>query len=192
MRLSIGASLLCGLVPAGFAVWSVRDWASRGRELTMVERRRDYAQVPWLRPPFPELVTFLDQALQGQQEARVLVEPVIEPGVEATSSLSPPRWHVFLTHYAYPARFYVRAPALSCVGFNHGAWLDHHFEVLDLDGSDSEAAALRDDATAEELDRHGIGWRLRIPVRGASPSLFGLDRRVGGEWVPVPLPEQRP
>ena len=192
LRALIGASLACALAPAGFAVWSVRDWAARWAGHPMEERRADFRQVPWLRTPFPELAAFLRETVPAG--AGVLIEPVIDPELDAEPALSPPRWHVFLNHYAYPLRFFVRAPALSCVGFRHEAWLDQHFEVLDLDGSHGGP---RDEAAERALEELGIEWRLRMPVRGAGPELFGLDRRVpapdgggGASWVAVPLPER--
>jgi hypothetical protein len=186
LRALIGASLAGGLFPAGFAVWSVRDWAAHWAGRPIGERRAAFAQVPWLRAPFPELAAFLRGTLP--KGARVLVEPVIDPAVSERPALSPPRWHVFLAHYAYPVRFYVRAPELSCVGFRHEAWLDHHFEVLDLDGSEGGP---REERLEPALASRGIEWRLRIPVRGAGPELYALDRLVEGAWKPVPLPEAR-
>jgi len=192
LRALIGASLACAVAPAGFAVWSLRDWAARWVGRSMEERREDFRQVPWLRYPFPELAAFLLETVPVGDG--VLIEPVIDPAGTAGPGLSPPRWHVFLNHYAYPLRFYVRAPALSCVGFQHEAWLDHHFEVLDLDGSDGGP---RDEEAERALAELGIEWRLRMPVRGAGPELFGLDHRElapdgRASWVPVPLPERRP
>ncbi len=188
LRLLIGASLACAVLPAGFGAWSLRDWAGRWIGEPMEGRRADFRQVPWLREPFPGLARFLVETLPP--DARVLVEPVTEPGAPQLQALAPPRWHVFLTHYAYPVRLYVRAPALSCVGFNHGAWLDHHFEVLDLDGSSGGPVA--DPEFDAALERAGIAWRLRMPVLGAGPELFGLDRREGDRWVEVPYPGRRP
>lgn len=184
LRLLIGASLACAAAPAAFAVWSVRDWALNQAGRPMEERRADFRQVPWLRPPFPDLLRFVQSRVPAGEA--VLVEPVIDPAAERPDGLSPPRWHVFLTHFGHPLRFYVRAPALACVGFNHAAWLDQHFEVLDLDGSDGGP---RDELVEDELAERAIRWRLRIPVRGAGPEFFGLDRRERGAWVEVPRPD---
>lgn len=189
LRVLIGASLAGALAPAGFALWSLRDWATSWAGRPLAERRAAYAQVPWLRAPFPELAAFLRAALPA--DAGVLIEPVSDPGASPRSALSPPRWHVFLTHHVYPVRFYVRAPALSCVGFHHEAWLDHHFEVLDLDAEDSGGGP-RETGLDPLLAERGITWRLRIPVRGAGPELFGLDRLENGAWVEVPIPEEPP
>lgn len=187
LRVLVGVSLAGAIAPAGFAFWSLRDWAANWAGRPLAERRAAYGQVPWLRAPFPELAAALRAALPA--DARVLVEPVTEPGASRTTSLSPPRWHVFLAHYVYPVRFYVRAPALACVGFHHEAWLDQHFEVLDLDGSQGGP---RESDLDRELAERGITWRLRMPVRGAGPELFGLDRREGGAWVEVPFSGEAP
>ena len=183
LRLLVGASLALGAFPASFALWSVRDWAARWRGVPMEERRAEFTHVPWLRTPVPELVALLRERV-GPGEG-VLVEPVLPPGASKQVS-APPRWHVFLTHFAYPIGIYVRAPGLSCVGFKHDAWLDEHFERFDLDGSDGDP---RDELTPELLEARDIRWRLRIPVRGFDPRLLGLDRLEGGRWVPTPFPE---
>lgn len=183
LRLMIGASLACGLAPVGFAFWSVRDWAARWRGVLMVERRADFGQVPWLRPPLPEMVAVIRERV-GPGEG-VLIEPVLDPDAAPWNGLAPPRWHVFLSHFAYPTPIFVRSPALSCVGFNQDVWLDDHFERLDLDGS---SGGPRDELTPELLEANGVRWRLRIPVRGSDPRQFGLDRLEAGHWVAQPLP----
>jgi len=195
-RLLVGASLASTVVTAAFGVRSVGEWWTERAGLPVREQRASFGNVAWFRPEFTALVDRLDAYLPA--DAAVLVEPTTAPGgpPAAERGIPPPRWYLALAHYAWPRRFYVRRPALSAAFFNYDRWLDHHFEVLDLDDGGPRSPAAVAIAAEEEraVDARGIEWRLRIPVWPVDFAGVRLDRRVDGAWVEdpaFPLPEWR-
>ena len=172
------------VITAGHAVQYTRDWAANRAGHSAYEQRATFRRVPWLRAEFMDAVDRLERALPP--DARILVEPTTAPDSERAGF--PPRFYFYLGHALYPRQVFVRRPEDSSVFFRYRAWLDHHFEVLDLDGSGSAAEPDPHAATiaAEEwraIRERDIGWRLRVPVWPYDPETFALDRLEGGEWV---------
>lgn len=119
--------------------------------------------------------------------AKILVEPlpqVLPDGSEVYHNSGQARWFLYLNHYAYPSRVYVRQPELaSGTLVDYPRWLDYHF--VDLKGPEGDALAARD---AAAIDALGLEYRLRYPVtKQFVIAKVQLDRRVDGEWQPIEL-----
>lgn len=184
-RLLVGASLALTVITAGFGVHSVADWRANMQGRSVREQRASVSGVAWFRTEFTGLLDRLEEVLPPG--ARLLVEPAAGPALAASGERlgSPPRWFLPLTHYAWPVRVYVRRPEQAVIFFTYESWLDHHFEVLDIDGGGpATPEAVRLAAEDERaIDEHGIEWRLRIPTWPFSMGGLRLDRRVDGAWV---------
>ena len=184
-RVLVGLSLALTLITAGHGVFSVGHWNTHNRGRSVREQRANVPGVAWYRTEFTELLDRLAETLPP--EARLLVEPAAAPGVTLPPERvgSPPRWYLALTHYAWPVRVHVRRPELAVIFFTYEQWLDHHFDVLDLDGAGPATPAARAFAAEEEraIEALDIEWRLRIPAWPFTLSGLRLDRRVDGVWV---------
>jgi hypothetical protein len=181
LRALLGASLALSVVTAGHALQYTREWAAERAGRSTFEQRATFRRVPWLQAEFMEAVERLERALPP--DARVLIEPTTAPDSEREGF--PPRFYFYLAHALYPRQVFVRRPDASSAFFNFKEWLDHHFEVLDLDGSGGAAEDAAAIAAEEQraLRERGVGWRLRVPVWPYDPRTFALDRLEGGEWV---------
>ena len=176
LRVLLGASLAMSVLTAGHALHYARAWAGRRGG----EPHASFPRVPWFRPEYTDVLARLRETLPA--DARVLVEPSTAPDSDRTRF--PTRWYLPLAHDLYPREIYVRRPDAACTFFTYREWLDHHFEVLDLDGSgsaDVNAAAIAAEERRALLARD-IRWRLRIPWP-FDPGSVALDRLEGEEWV---------
>jgi len=181
LRALLAASLSLTVITAGHAVRYTREWAAKRAGHSAEEQRAMIRGVPWFHPLFLDAVHRLERTLP--LDARVLVEPSTAP--DSDRSAIPPRFYFHLAHALYPRQIFVRQPRMSGVFYNYPAWLDHHFEVLDLDGSGTaaeDAAAIAEEERRAIRERK-IGWRLRVPVWPYDPDAFALDRLEGDEWV---------
>ena len=191
-RVLVGAGLAMTLVTAGFGVQSVREWRAERLGRSVREQRATFRNVAWFRAEFTGLVDRLLETLPA--DAKILVEPMATPEAANGRESGPPRWYLPLAHYAWPMRFYVRRPDWAATFFTYDQWVEHHFEVLDLDGggpADPRAPGLVEEEE-RAIDERGIEWRLRIPAWPFEMQKLRLDRRVDGAWVEdpsFPLPE---
>ena len=165
-RLLVGASLALTVITAGFGVHSVGYWHAHMQGRSVREQRASVSGVAWFRTEFTGLLDRLEEVLPP--EARLLVEPAADPGVLTPGARigSPPRWFLPLTHYAWPVRVYVRRPEQAVIFFTYERWLDHHFEVLDIDGEGPRTpAAVRlaeeDERELRRVERQ-LAWRARF------------------------------
>ena len=154
----------------------------RGQRATMLG-------VPFFKRSFLEFNERLARTVP--RGAKILVEPMLQvlaDGREVYQYTGQARWFLYLNHYAYPARVYVRQPRLaSGTLVDYPRWLDYHF--VDLVGPDGESLSARDDAAIEAL---GIEYRLRYPVtKRFQIATVELAKLVDGEWQPIELAPPR-
>ena len=179
-RLLIGAGLLFTLPTLGYAVHYSLGWQQARMGKPLAQQRRSLKGVTWFKRPFTEFVERLAHTIPPG--SKVLVEP---SRVEVV--LGRARWYLFLNHYGYPLRFYVRQPAkASGTLVDYPQWLEHHTTGQTRPG----AASTRLSEQLEIAERE-IEWKVRFPMT----ERFRLDevevfQQRAGKWVPVPLAER--
>ncbi|QDU66968.1 hypothetical protein [Engelhardtia mirabilis] len=181
----VGVSALMAVFTAGFAVHYTQGYLRVRAGKDIDEQRATLLGVPFFKRTFLEFNERLARTLPRGSKVLVEPKPQITPdGRSIWQYTGQARWFLYLNHYAYPARVYVRQPELaSGTLVDYPRWLDYHF--LELEGEDGESLVARDEAAIDAL---GIEYRLRYPVT----KRFLIDRvdlaqRVDGEWVPIEL-----
>jgi hypothetical protein len=162
-----GVALVWGLLPLANTVHMVRDWWGTRAGKTEAEQLREL-RLPWCRPSFTD---HLDQLLLAiPEDAAILCTPV-----SGDDKLGRSRWFLFLADALYPRRVFVREPAFaSGTLVTYPKWVDHHFEVIDTDGTGLSTGgyimkAKFEDAVIEELEERGVEWELRYAMVPKGP-----------------------
>lgn len=189
LRILLGLCLAMAVFPVGFAVQYTRVWWRERAGKSIEEQRGLYRSTPWFQPYFQEFTRYLASIVPEGDGVLLTPNELREPSGKA-------RWFLFLNYYCYPRRFYVRQPKLaSGTLVDYPRWLEHHFEVLDLDEDRVESLEelMRQRAIEEEeaaaIAERDIRWELRYAVnRGFNPEKLELLHLREGEWVRVPLP----
>lgn len=156
-----------GVLPLLSGAHSLRLFASKRAGQTEVEQYADL-RLPWTQPTFLFMVDALNEVLP--EDADLLCTPI--GGDDETGKA---RWFLFLADALYPRRIYVRDPkSASGTLMDYPAWVAHHFDVLDTDGSGLGlgAAMHRDEVKAKiekELAERGIEWELQYKLDARQP-----------------------
>jgi hypothetical protein len=171
------ASTLFALLPLAFGVHYGRGWWDVRRGKDVVAQRETLTGVTWFQPAFHDFLDRFERTVPP--DANVLVEPG-----RVRTARSTARWHLFLNHYAYPVRFYTRAPAwASGTLVDYPRWLEHHARTRTL------SERLDDERAMHE---RGIEWILRVPI--ADRFLVDeveLMQRTEDGWIRVALAPSR-
>jgi len=185
LRVMVAIGCLMALLTVGFSVHYTSGYFQARHGKDTRGQRETLLGVPFFKRTFLEFNERLSRTLPSG--ARLLVEPkpqMTPDGRPVWQYTGQARWFLYLNHYAYPTRVYVRQPELaSGTLVDYPRWLDYHF--VDLAGEGGPSLIARDEAAIDAL---GIEYRLRYPVtkRFQLPTIE-LDQRVDGGWVPIEL-----
>lgn len=186
-HLGLAASLALGILPLASGLHSARLFFANKAGQSEAEQLESF-KLPWTQPAFRDMVQRLDAVLP--EDAALLCTPT--GGSDRTGKS---RWFLFLADALYPRRVFVRKPALAGgTLMDYPKWIDHHFEVLDTDGSGLGFAGIvkRDELEAlerDELRQRGVDWELRFALDPVQP-FVGAELLHDGE--PVELGEVAP
>ena len=184
---------LC-LFPLGFAQLYTRTYFADRAGKDLEAQRLSLKGVPWFKGEYRVVVKRLKERLPAG--AALFVEPSeIAPDERVPGGRT--RWFLYLANDLYPLRVYVRDPKnASGTLVDYPAWMDLHFETLDVDGSGLglggilQREALQREADAA-LDERQIEWKLTYPIstrfRIQELGFFRRDPAAEGGWRALDL-----
>ncbi len=189
LRLLLPLVIVLTAFPAAFGALYTRTWFAERQGKDLEQQRASMKGVPWFKPEFRALIARLKEHLP--EGTGILVEP---HGIDEKESQpgGRTRWFLYLNYYAYPLHIYAHEPKLaSGTLVDYTPWIDHHFEVLNVDNS---FQGMAESITRErllkkvdlEIEKRNIEWRLTYLIsQSFRMENVRIFHREDGVWMPV-------